>query len=106
VCLDMLAIFDSGKTAQRLHTEVPKLAQRWLSDVELRLQDREWIACADFTAADIMLAGVLRTIRKTDLLQPFPRLRAYFERCQARPAWQRTLRLSAERLGVNVDDIR
>jgi glutathione S-transferase len=106
VCLDMLAIFDSGKTAQRLHAEVPKLAQRWLSDVERRLQDREWIACADFTAADIMLAGVLRTIRKTDLLQPFPRLRAYFDRCQARPAWQRTLSLSAERLGVKVDDIR
>jgi hypothetical protein len=30
----------------------------------------------------------------------------YYERCQARPAWQRTLGLYAERLGVSVDDIR
>jgi glutathione S-transferase len=106
VCLDVIGIFDSGKAAPKLHEEVPKLAQRWLRDVERRLEGREWIACADFSAADIMMAGVLRTIRKTDLMKPFPRLEAYFERCQARPAWQRTLGLYAARLGVRVDDIR
>jgi glutathione S-transferase len=106
MCLDMLAIFDSGKSAPTLHAEMPKLARRWLGGVERRLEDREWIASADFTAADIMMAGVLRTIRKTDLMEPFPRLKAYFERCQARPAWQRTLALYAERFGVSVDDIR
>jgi len=52
-----------------------------------------------------MLAGVLRGIRKTHLMKPFPRLQAYYERCQARPAWQRTLGLYAERRGVRVDDI-
>jgi glutathione S-transferase len=105
-CLDLIGIFDSGKAAQRLHTEVPKLAGRWLGDVERRLEEREWIACPDFTVADIMLAGVLRTIRKTELMQPFPKLKAYYERCQSRPAWQRTLGLYAERLGVSVDAIR
>jgi glutathione S-transferase len=105
-CLDLLGIFDSGKAAQALHTEVPKLAGRWLAGLERRLEGREWIACADFTVADIMLAGVLRGIRKTALMDPFPRLKAYFARCQARPAWQLTLRLYAERLGVRVDDIR
>ena len=106
VCMDMMAIFDSGMTARRLHEEVPKLARRWLGHVERRLEDREWIACADFTAADIMMAGVLRTIRKTDLMEPFPRLKTYYARCHARPAWQRTLDLSAERLGVSADSIR
>ena len=48
----------------------------------------------------------LRSIRKTDLMEPFPRGKAYYERCRARPAWQRTLALYAERLGVSVDDIR
>jgi glutathione S-transferase len=105
-CLDMLAIFDSGKAAPTLHEEVPKLARRWLGHVERRLEDREWIACADFTVADIMMAGVLRTIRKTDLMKPFPRLEAYYDRCRARPAWQRTLALCAGRLGTSVDDIR
>jgi glutathione S-transferase len=106
VCLDLIGIFDSGKAAQELHEQVPKLARRWLSDVERRLEGREWIACADFTVADIMMAGVLRGVRKTNLMDTFPRLKAYYERCQARPAWQRTLALYADRLGVSVDDIR
>ncbi|XYH98353.1 hypothetical protein ACMHYB_00875 [Sorangium sp. So ce1128] len=45
-------------------------------------------------------------LEETDLMEPFPRLKAYYERCQARPAWQRTHGLYAERLGVSVDDIR
>ncbi|HTV25815.1 MAG TPA: glutathione S-transferase family protein [Polyangiaceae bacterium] len=105
-CLDVLAIFDSGKAAPVLHEEVPKLAHRWLQGVERRLEGREWIACADFTAADIMLGGVLRTIRKTDLMKPYPRMQAYYERCFSRPAWNRALGMYAERLKVKVDDIR
>jgi glutathione S-transferase len=53
-----------------------------------------------------MMACELRGIRKTDLMQPFPKLRAYYERSFARPAWQRTFALYAERLGVSVDEIR
>ncbi len=105
-CIDLIEIFDSGKTARQLHAEMPKLARRWLSHVERRLEDREWIACAEFTVADILLAGVLRTIRKSDLMEPFPKLKAYYERCFARPAWQRALGLYAERLSVSPDDIR
>ena len=106
VCLDLIGIFDSGKAAPKLHEDVNKLAGRWLRDLERRLQDREWIACADFTVADIMMSSILRGIRKTDLMEPFPRVKAYYERCHARPAWQRTLALYAERLGIKVDDIR
>jgi glutathione S-transferase len=106
VCGDMIEIFDSDNAARKLKAEVRKLAGRWLGDVERRLEDREWIACADFTVADIMMACVLRSIRKTDLMAPFPKIKAYYERCQARPAWQRTLALYAERLGASVDDIR
>ena len=106
VCLDLIGMFDGEKAAPKLHDETRKLAGRWLGDVERRLEGREWIACADFTVADIMMAGFLRMIRKTDLMQPFPRLQGYFERCFARPAWERTLGLYAERLGVRVDAIR
>ena len=105
-CIDMLEIFDGERTARKLHVEVPKLAQRWLGGLERRLDGREWIACSDFTVADIMMAGVLRTIRKTELMKPFPRIQAYYERCFTRPAWARTLGLYAERLGVSVGDIR
>jgi glutathione S-transferase len=105
-CIDLLEIFDSDKSARKLRAEVPKLAHRWLGGLERRLDDREWIACTDFTVADIMMAGVLRGIRKTNLLEPFPKTRAYYERCIARPAWQRTLDLYAERLGVDAETIR
>jgi glutathione S-transferase len=106
VCLDLIGMFDSGKAAPKLHAEMRKLAGRWLADVERRLEGREWIACGDFTVADLMMASVLRGIRKTDLMDPFPRTKAYYQRCQARPAWQRTLVNYAGRVGVNVEDIR
>ena len=105
-CLDLIGMFDGEKAAPKLHEEVPKIASRFLGDLERRLVDREWIACADFTVADIMMAGVLRGIRKTERMKPFPKLQAYYQRCLARPPWQRTLGLYAERVGVRVDDIR
>ena len=99
-------MFDSAKVARKLHVEVRKVVDRFLLDVERRLQDREWIVSDDFTVADIMMANVLRGIRKTDLMAAFPKLKAYYERCHARPAWRRTLALYAERLGMSVDEIR
>jgi glutathione S-transferase len=105
MCLDMVEIFDGGKAAPKLHTGVREVADRFLRDLERRLVGREWIACADFSVADIMMANVLRSIRKTDLMKPFPNMKAYYERCHARPAWQRTLGLYAERLGVSVAEI-
>jgi glutathione S-transferase len=105
-CLDVAEIFDPGKTAPVLHTEVRKLVSRFIGDVERRLQQSEWIAGAEFTVADIMMSSVLRSIRKTDLMEPFPKIKAYYERCVARPAWQRTLALSAERLDMKIEEIR
>src|SRR3954451_6067696 len=106
VCLDLIEIFDSGETARKLTVEVRKLAGRWLRDLERRLEEREWIACADFTVADIMMVCLLGGTRKTDLMEPFRRVRGYYERCRPPPAGQRTLALYAERIGVRVDDIR
>jgi glutathione S-transferase len=83
-----------------------KLANRWFVGLERRLNGREWIACAEFSVADILLASVLREIRTTDLTAPYPRLKEFYARALARPAWERTLELYAERLGVTVAEIR
>ncbi|MDC3987675.1 hypothetical protein [Polyangium jinanense] len=48
----------------------------------------------------------IREVRRTELLEPYPWVRAYYDRALARPAWERTLGLYAERLGVAVADIR
>jgi glutathione S-transferase len=85
---------------------VQEAGRRVLPGLERRLDGREWIACEAFTVADILLATVLRQVRHTDLIEPYPRLKAYSARALSRPAWQRTLRLCAERQGVNVADIR
>lgn len=74
------------------------------SDVQGCTRVVQW--CFAAVSTDIMMAGVLRGIRKTDRMKPFPKVKGYFERCQARPAWQRTLALYAERLGVSIDYIR
>ena len=44
-----------------------------------------------FSAADILMASVLRILRHTDLLDEQPTLVAYKERCEARPAFQKAL---------------
>jgi glutathione S-transferase len=104
--IQLIDKFGGGEGAENRRTEMVKAAGRWLDGLERRLDGHEWIACADFTVADILLASVLREIRKTDLLDPYPRLKAYYARALARPAWERTLNSYSERLGVTVADIR
>jgi glutathione S-transferase len=83
-----------------------KVANRFFDGLERRLDGREWIACAEFTVADILLAMALRHVRETDLMASYPRLKDFYARAFARPAWKRALDLYAERLGVPVADIR
>ena len=104
--IQLIDKFGGGEGAEDRRAEMVKQAGRWLDGLEHRLNGCEWIACADFTVADILLASVLREIRKTDLLDPYPRVKAYFARAMARPAWERTLASYSERLGVTVADIR
>jgi glutathione S-transferase len=105
-CIETIEIFDQDKTAGKVLAETRKLAARWFRDLERRLEGREWLARPEFTVADIAMASVLRTIRKTDLMDAFPGIKSYYDRCHTRPAWQRTLSLAAERLGMSVDELR
>ena len=45
-----------------------------------------------FTVADLMMADVLRILRHTDLVASEPKLKAYLDRCVARPAFLRAHR--------------
>lgn len=100
----MIDKFGRGKAEPR-RVDLVKWAGRVLGGAEQRLDGRPWIACDDFTVADILLACVLREIRTTDLLDSYPRLKAYYHRALARPAWQRALAAYAERLGVAAAEI-
>ena len=104
--LSLLALGDAAGLGDEGRKGWVKIAKRWLDGLEQSLDGREWIACKEFTVADILLATVLREVRTTDLMVPYPRLKDYYARAVARPAWERALGLYAERLGVPVADIR
>jgi glutathione S-transferase len=65
-----------------------------------QLSSRSYLAGDEFTVADIMMTTILREVRRTDLIEHFPALKDYFVRCQARPAWRRTLRAYEMRMGA------
>ena len=59
------------------------------------LEGREYLL-GRFTAADILMATVLRFVRHTDLVAEFPPIDAYLKRCEARPAFKAAVRNQAE----------
>lgn len=61
-----------------------------LAAMEEILATRDWIA-GDFSAADILLADVLRVPEAEGALADYPALTAYVARATARPAFQRAL---------------
>jgi glutathione S-transferase len=95
--MTMIEIGMRGEGACEGRPTLVKEAGRWFDGLERRLEGREWIACAEFTVADILLATVLQAVPNSDLIEPYPLLKAYCARALARPAWQRTLRLCSER---------
>lgn len=102
--MQMIDIGVRGKEAGEQRASLVKEARRRLDGLERRLDGREWVACEEFTVADILLATVLRP--HAELIEPYPQLKAYSARALTRPAWQRTLNLCAERQGMSVTDIR
>lgn len=49
-----------------------------------------------FTVGDLMMADVLRIIDSTGIIEEFPVLKAYRQRCEARPAFQKAMRAQME----------
>ena len=70
--------------------DVVRMVQTRLNDVATHLSGRDYLL-NQFSAADIMMITVLRGLRHTTLVSDIPALRAYRDRCEARPAFQRAL---------------
>lgn len=49
-----------------------------------------------FTAGDLLMADVLRILHHTNVLDDFPNLKAYRERCEARPAFKQAMKAQME----------
>ena len=70
---------------------------RVVEAVQMRLTALEdWLNGRDyledrFTAGDLLMTTVLRMLRHTDIVSGRPALKAYQQRCEARPAFQKAL---------------
>jgi glutathione S-transferase len=71
--------------------ELAAMVQKRLDAVAAHLAGREYLV-ERFSAADIMMIMVLRALRHTPMISDTPALRAYRDRCEGRPAFQRALR--------------
>ena len=69
---------------------VVEASRKRLAALETWLGDRDYLEDS-FTAADLMMATVLRIPRHTDIVSERPALKAYQERCEARPAFKKAL---------------
>jgi len=86
--LDLFLAKEPWAPARRPALE--ELAEKRLTALETWLGGRDYVE-GRFTAGDLVMTTVLRILRHTDLVSRRPTLKAYQDRCEARPAFQKAL---------------
>ena len=76
--------------AQTMRPRALEQVQKRLSALEAWLAGRDYLETR-FTAGDLLMTTVLRILRHTDLVSERPVLKAYQQRCEARPAFKKAL---------------
>jgi glutathione S-transferase len=88
ITLAGLDLFHAGETwAAESRPVAVQAVQKRLAALEQWLGGRDYLEDR-FTAGDLLMTTVLRILRHTDIVSDRPTLRAYQERCEARPAFQ------------------
>ncbi len=86
-------LFHGGEEwTQQRRPQVEDFVKRRLTALAAWLGEREYLVEGRYTAADLLMVTVLQILRHTDLVAQYPTLKAYCERCEARPAFQKALR--------------
>jgi glutathione S-transferase len=84
--------FTDNETLRRLRRPAAlAAASQRLGKLSASLGDREYLVGDAFTAADLMLASVLRVADHAELLAAYPNLSAYRARCLERPAFRKAV---------------
>ncbi|HWU76934.1 MAG TPA: glutathione S-transferase family protein [Rhodanobacter sp.] len=90
--LTAIDLFHRGEAwVEQCRPQVEGLVRKRLGALAAWLGERDYLE-QRYTAADLLMVTVLRNLRHTDLLAQHPTLKAYCERCEARPAFQKALR--------------
>ena len=84
--------FTDDETLRRLRRPgAVAAAKQRLGKLSVALGDRTYLVGDAFTAADLMMASVLRVAGHADLLAAYPNLSAYRGRCLERPAFRKAV---------------
>lgn len=70
--------------------EIEKRIDERLGELSTRLGESDWLD-GDFSAGDLLMVAVLRMVKDTSLLDPYPNLKTYVARGESRPAFRRAL---------------
>lgn len=81
--------FMQGSNDQQKNN-IEMLVTKRLEAMESWIGDKEFLE-DQFTVGDIMMTIILRLVSESDLMQGCPRLKAYSNRCMARPAFKKAL---------------
>jgi glutathione S-transferase len=90
--LATIDIFCAGEEwAKQRRPAVIEMIGKRLSRLSDALGHKAYLDGDEFTAGDLMMTSVLRSLDGKDLLERYPNLVAYKARCQARPAFAAAL---------------
>jgi glutathione S-transferase len=90
--LATIDIFNAGEDwAKQRRPQVVEMIALRLSRLADALGDKPYLDGDAFTAGDLMMTSVLRSLEGKDLLERHPNLIAYKTRCQTRPAFKAAL---------------
>ena len=94
IALTVSRIPEARESAVR--TRLADRMAKMLTFVDGRLAGHDYFAGSEFTAADVMMVFPFTTMRRfLDYdLSPYPNIRAYLERIEARPAYQKTIAIA------------
>lgn len=76
--------------AKERRPQVEQFLRQRLQQLADALGDKDYLE-GRFTVGDLMMADVLRIIEQTGIINDYPTLIAYRQRCESRPAFQRAL---------------
>jgi glutathione S-transferase len=77
--------------AKERRPQVEQFLRLRLGQLAEALGDKDYLE-GTFTVGDLMMADVLRIIDSTDIIDEYPTLKAYKQRCEARPAFKRAMK--------------
>lgn len=86
----IVGFYKDEEWAKLMRPWAQELAESRLDQLAAALGERAWLG-DDFTVADLLMVTVLRILRNNAVIESRPTLKAYRERGEARPAFQRAL---------------